>query len=325
MKNAFVLALCFAMAGCGIPSFLITPVQNTNKLQEMSAETGHGFSSDKIAIIEVEGMLINAKGGGLLTPTENPLSLFVQELDAAEHDSSVKAIVLRVNSPGGTVTTADTMYQSLMQFRQRTGKPIVADAQDLMASGAYYAACAADKIVAQSTSIVGSIGVIFETFDVQDGLAKLGISTEAIKSAPLKDLASPFHHRTEEERVVLQGMVNEYFARFKSIVAERRHIDDPQEMSHLADGRVFTGTDAVRLHLADVNGTLPDAIELARQLAHSPHARAIMYKRPYGYGGSIYASADMPNPQASNSLNVSVPGSSLIVPPGFYYLWQPGI
>jgi protease-4 len=323
MRNRFLFAMCLLLSGCGIPSFLITPVQNTNKLQEVAAEPEHGFSSDKIAIIEVEGMLINAKGGGLLQPTENQLSLFVQQLAAAEQDASVKAVVLRVNSPGGTVTTADTMYQALMTFREKTGKPIVADAQDLMASGAYYAACAADKIVAQPTSIVGSIGVIFETFDVENGLAKLGISTEAIKSAPLKDMASPLHHRTDAERVVLQGIVNEYYARFKQIVAERRHIDDPQQMAFLADGRVFTGTDAVRLHLADVNGTLPDAIELARQLAHAPHARAIMYKRPYGYSGSIYASADTPAPQANNSLSLSLPGASLFVPPGFYYLWQP--
>jgi protease IV len=255
MRKLFSFALCLLLGGCGIPSFLITPVQNTNKLQEVAAEPEHGFSSDKIAIIEVEGMLINAKGGGLLQPTENQLSLFVQQLAAAEQDASVKAVVLRVNSPGGTVTTADTMYQALMTFREKTGKPIVADAQDLMASGAYYAACAADKIVAQPTSIVGSIGVIFETFDVENGLAKLGISTEAIKSAPLKDMASPLHHRTDAEREVLQGIVNEYYARFKQIVAERRHIDDPQQLAFLADGRVFTGTDAVRLHLADMNGT----------------------------------------------------------------------
>lgn len=318
----FLIAACLILGGCGIPSFLITPVQNTNKIQEIPAEQEHAFSSDKVAIIEVEGMLLNMKGGGLLQPTENPLSLFAQQLDAAAADDRVKAIVLRINSPGGTVTTADTMYQTLMDFRRKTGKPIVADAQDLMASGAYYVACAADKIVAQPTSVVGSIGVIFETFDVENGLAKLGISTEAIKSAPLKDLASPLHHRTDAERVVLQGIVNEYFARFKGIVGERRHMDSA-DVDAVADGRVFTGTDAVRLHLADVNGTLPDAIELARQLGHAPHAQAIMYKRPYGYGGSIYASAETPNPQANNSLNLSLPGASLWVPPGFYYLWMP--
>lgn len=323
MRYIVSVLLCLSLAGCGIPSFLITPVKNTNELKEITAEPGRGFSSDKVAIIEVEGMLINMQGGGLLGPTENKLSLFTQQLNQAENDDSVRAIVLRINSPGGTVATADTMYQELMDFRAKTHKPIVADTQDLAASGAYYVACAADKIVAERTSVVGSIGVIFETFDIENGLAKLGISTEAIKSAPLKDLASPFHHRTDAERKVLQRIVNEYYARFKQIVAERRHITDPKQMAYLANGQVFTGTDAVALKLADVNGSLPDAINLARQLAHVPHAKVIMYKRPYGYSGSIYASGDVPTPKASNSLNLTLPGADLFVPPGFYYLWRP--
>src|SRR5207237_10298831 len=102
MRQNLALWLIFVCAGCGIPSFLITPVENTNKLDEVSFESG-GFSGGKIALISVEGMLANAKSGGLLQPTENPLSLFTQELERAEQDRAVKAVVLRVNSPGGTV------------------------------------------------------------------------------------------------------------------------------------------------------------------------------------------------------------------------------
>ncbi|HWB53422.1 MAG TPA: signal peptide peptidase SppA [Tepidisphaeraceae bacterium] len=319
-----IYIFCLFLAGCGLPSFVVTPVAHPSEIQEVTVKSGHGwFPSKKIAIIEVEGMLVNAKGNGLLTPAENQMSLFIQQLNEAENDAHVRAIVLRINSPGGTVNTADTMYQALMKFRQKTHKPIIADTQDLCASGAYYVACAADKIVAQPTSVVGSIGVIFETFDVENGLNKIGISTMAIKSAPLKDLASPFHHRTKAEVAVLQRIVNEYYARFKSIVATRRHITSTKELDYLANGQVFTGTDAVRLHLADVNGTLPDAIKLAKEMAHAPNASVIMYKHPYGDSGSIYASADTPAPKASNSLSLSLPGESLFVPPGFYYLWEP--
>src|SRR5439155_2329373 len=173
MRHRIVLTLIVLLSGCGMPSFLITPVRNTNVLQEVDAQPGKGFKQGKIALIEVEGMLMNVKSGGFLQPTENPLSLFVQQLEQAEKDGAVKAVVLRVNSPGGTVTTSDAMYQLLIRFRRRTHKPVVASCQEVCASGAYYVSCAADRIVAQPTSVVGSIGVIFNTFDLSGTMAKI--------------------------------------------------------------------------------------------------------------------------------------------------------
>ena len=164
------------LAGCGAPSFLVTPVSSNHTLKEEAVEEGKGFNHDKIAIIEVEGMLANVRSGGFLQASENPLSIFTQELEKAEQDDDVKAIVLRVNSPGGTVTAADTMYEMLKRFKEKTHKPVIASTQEVTASGAYYVCCAADKIVASPTSIVGSIGVIFSNFDLADGLAKIGVA-----------------------------------------------------------------------------------------------------------------------------------------------------
>jgi protease-4 len=168
-----VSALALAGGGCGTPSFLITPVSHTQKLREMQVSGGSG--RDKIALIEVEGVLINARTGGFLQPTENKVSLFKEQLARAASDDKVKAVVLRVNSPGGTVTASDTMYEMLTRFRERTGKPVIASLQEVAASGGYYVACAADQIVASPTSVVGSIGVIFNTFDASRGLDKIGI------------------------------------------------------------------------------------------------------------------------------------------------------
>jgi protease-4 len=222
MRHLLVLTLALLAAGCGVPSFLITPVRNTNTLQEVDAQPGHKAGKGKIALIEVDGMLINAKSGGFLQPTENPLSVFTQQLDQAERDSDVKAVVLRVNSPGGTVTTSDAMYELVMRFRQRTKKPVVASCQEVCASGAYYVSCAADRIVAQSTSVVGSIGVIFNTFEFSGTMAKIGASSEAIKSGPLKDMGSPFKPLTDDERRVMQGIVDEYYGRFLAVLREHR-------------------------------------------------------------------------------------------------------
>jgi protease-4 len=265
-------------------------------------------------------MLLNARTGGFLQAQENDVSLFAQQLKKAQEDSSVKAIVLRINSPGGTVSASDLMYDEVKRFKQATNKPIVASAQDIAASGAYYVACSADKIVVQPTSVIGSIGVIFNTFDLSGTLDKVGARTNVIKSGPLKDMASPFKPMDDNERAVMQGMVNEYYARFKGIVKSNRKLDDTT-LAAVSDGRVFTGLRAVELHLADQAGSLRDAIQTAKELSNSASAKVVLYKRPYGYSGSIYAHAQEEPPKAQiTELNL-IPKTFL--PTGFYYLWNP--
>ncbi len=322
LPRFYLLAACLIFAaGCGVPSFLVTPVSGSNELHEETVQPGRGLFQSKVVIIEIEGLLLNARTGGLLQPKENDVSVFAQQLDKAEHDSSVKAIVLRVNSPGGTVSASDTMYQHLLRFRQRTHKPVIASAQDVSASGAYYLSCAADKIVVQPTSVVGSIGVIFETFDISGTMEKIGARSEAIKSGPLKDMGSPFKPLGEPERMVMQQMVNEFYARFKDVVKTNRHLDDAMLVA-VSDGRVFTGVRAVEVGLADQTGLLPDAIDLAKKMGNASDAKVVLYKRPYGYGGSIYAQGQAPTPQA-NVFEVNIAPKS-ILPTGFYYLWEPG-
>lgn len=310
------------LSGCGVPSFLITPVSNTNRLEEVQVQPGSGWSQPKIAIIEVEGMLVNARSGGFLQPTENKLSLFTQQLEKAEKDPRVVAVVLRINSPGGTVTCSDTMYTMVEQFRQKTGKPVLASTQEVAASGAYYIACGCDQIVAHPTSVIGSIGVVFETFDVSRGMDKLGIRAESIKSGDLKDMGSPFRPLAPEARAVMQGMIDEYYARFVSVVKSNRQLKPTASLATVTDGRVFSGQQAHELGLVDRLGTLEDAVALARQLSGSPNARVVMYKRPYGYGGSIYADGSTPLPR-SNVLTLELPETDLLLPHGFYYLWRP--
>src|SRR6266568_1686102 len=323
MKSLLISSLLCILPGC-VPSFLITPVSSNQSLREVTADEGSGGGllggGNKIVIVEVEGMLLNAKTGGFLQAQENDVSLFAQQLKKAEKDPAVKAIVLRINSPGGTVSASDLMYNEVLRFKERSKKIVVASAQDVVASGAYYVACAADKIVVQPTSVIGSIGVIFNTFDLSGTLDKVGARTNVIKSGPLKDMASPFKPMDDNERAVMQGMVNEYYGLFKSIVKNNRKLDDTT-LAAVSDGRVFTGLRSVELHLADQAGLLPDAIQLAKDLSHSPGARVVLYKRPYGYSGSIYAHAQEEPPKTNvTELNL-LPRTFL--PTGFYYLWNP--
>lgn len=323
MRTAVLLLILVVMAtgvGCGTPSFLVTPVANTNRLKEEQLRPGKGWSPAKVAIIEVEGMLMNARSGGLLQPTENKVSLFVQQLEQAAGDRQVRAVVLRINSPGGTVTASDTLYQAVVDFREKTGKPVVAATQEVAASGGYYVALGADRIVAHPTSVVGSIGVIFHTFDFEGTMQKIGMRAQAIKSGPLKDMGSPFHRLTDPERAVMQAMVDEYHARFVERVKAHRAITDEPTLELATDGRVFSGEQAQAIGLVDVTGTLEDAIDLAQQLAEIEEAAVVMYRRPYGYGGSIYASSPIQQPQG-NVLTIELPGTRSLLPSGFYYLW----
>jgi protease-4 len=324
MPAAIVMSLFLALlSGCNMPSLLIKPVSNTSELEEITVEEGKGLSGSKIAIIEIEGMLMNAReGAGFFGPEENKLSLFTQQLEKAERDDSVKAVVLRINSPGGTVTCSDTMYQMIRKFRDETKKPVVADTQEVCASGAYYIACGADRIVAHPTSVVGSIGVIFETFEVSGAMQKLGITSTAVKSGEMKDMGSPFKPLDPQAREVMQGMVDEYYARFVGVVKENRRLSEAAPMKTLTDGRVFSGETAQKLGLVDQVGLLPDAIDLARQMSKAQGAKVIMYKRPYGYGGSIYASGSVPPPRA-DVMKLQLPDVGVALPRGFYYLWQP--
>ena len=322
MWSKLCLAGVLCVVGCGTPSLLVTPVQNTNKLDEIDVAPGKGLFPDKIAIVEVEGVIANAKSGGLLSTPENPLSLFTQELEKAADDDSVKAVVLRVNSPGGTVSASDAMYQILKRFKAKTHKPVVASVQEVGASGAYYISCGADEIMAQPTSLVGSIGVIFETFDLQGTMAKLGVVPGNYKSADHKDIGSPFKDADAEEKKIMQGLVNDYYAKFKGIVTSNRPKLSMDQFKQITDGRVFSGDQAKENGLIDETGLLEDAVARARVLAKSPDCKVIAYKRPYGYGGSIYALNDLPMPQA-NVTKFELPEAAAVLPIGFYYIWKP--
>lgn len=323
MMMLVLLGVMACIAGCGAPSLLITPVSNNNELQESTVMRGEGFFQKKVVIIPIDGMIMNSKGASLLGEGENPVSVLTQELQKAADDPAVVAVVLRINSPGGTVTASDTMYDLVSQFKKKTGKPVIASVQEVGASGAYYLAMASDQIVAMPTSVVGSIGVVFTTFDVEGTLGKIGARTYTIKSGALKDMGSPFKAMTPEEHQVIETMIMEYFGRFEGIVQKGRKLDG-DELKKVNDGRVFTGEQALALKLVDQLGSLEDAIKVARVKGGAAGARVVLYTRPYGYSGSIYANNQMPAPE-SKSMQVSIPMAEQALPTGFYYIWRPGL
>jgi protease-4 len=283
----------------------------------------------KVAMIDVRGLLADAERPDLFGQGINPVDRFVTQLTLAERDPEISAIIIRITSPGGTVTASDIMYRELRRFEQETRKPVVASLGEVAASGGYYLAIGADRIVAEPTSITGSIGVIMPTINFSEGLNRIGIHSRSVKSAANKDLANPLEPMRDEQYAVIQGLVDQYFARFRALVLERRHIK-PEDVSTCTDGRVFSGEEAAKLGLVDQVGGVRDAFEAAKKLAGLSAATLVKYADKDHPARSIYALSDAPQPQAQKSgLNVHLdfPGPmgqiSATETSGIYYLWMP--
>jgi len=288
-----------------------------------------GWGADKVAMFELTGLIADMNRPGLITQGANPVAEFVESLEKARDDSRVRAVVVRLNSPGGTVTASDTIYREVMRFREETGKPVVMTMSDLAASGAFYVACAGDRIIASPTTTTGSIGVIIQTFNFSEGMRKIGISADAITSGPNKAMGSPFEPEVPEHRELLQEMVNEFYGRFRLLVEERRPNVSPGDLDWITDGRVISGARAAEVGLVDQTGDLHDAFETAKELAGLSRAQLVKYHRPVEHVGSAYASSPSAPAMAQqqvNLLQLNMYGGAGFGPtPGFYYLWDPSI
>ena len=206
-------------------------------------------SGDRIAVIRVEGVIMDSQ-------------VTVGELKRFSENPSVKAIVLRIDSPGGGVVPSQEIYDAVRQVRSKTSKTVIASIGNVAASGGYYIAAATDRIVANPGTRTGSIGVIMETANVEGLLQKIGIEGVVIKSGKFKDVGSPLRKMSEEERGLMQAVMDDVHKQFIEAVAEGRAME-LAEAQALADGRIFTGRQAKEAKLVDELGNLDDAIQMA--------------------------------------------------------------
>lgn len=325
---AAALAIHLLLAGC-------TPTVNVNlgagdgTLREGVVLADRQPDGSKIVAIDVTGLIADMRRPTLLGPGVNPVDQFFARLAMAENDPAVKAVILRINSPGGTVSASDTMYREVRRFREKTGKPVVASMGEIAASGGYFVALSADEIVAQPTSITASIGVIIPTMNFSDGLSRIGIVARSVKSGKNKDLANPFEPMREGQYAVLQEMVDEYYASFCALVRERRPHIKQDAWSDATDGRVITGHRALEWGLVDREGGLRDAFERAKELAGIKSATLVKYADDGSKPRSPYSLADLPTAQGPeiNLLQIrpGMAGADAASPtPGMaYYLWSP--
>jgi protease-4 len=317
MRNRLVavVLLGLSLSGCTF-NFTLFPGQGPLK----EAQVG-GTGTAKVLLIEISGMISSQEKDGIV-PAPSLLARVKEQLTKAAQDDDVKAVVLRINTPGGTVTASDIIYHELKTFKASRKVPVVASIMDLGTSGGYYIAAAADAVLAHPSSVTGSIGVIMLTINARGLLEKVGVEATAVTSGPRKDMGSPFRVMTPEERAIFQGLIDSFYQRFLTVVQEGRPHLPMDQIKKLADGRVYTGDQAKAAGLVDDIGYLEDAIELAKKKAKITEARVVTYTRPGEYSNNVYSKVWAPGPLAGLAeLDVMafVRGGA----PQFMYLWMP--
>ena len=272
-----------------------------------------------IAVVPVEGTIApadNALGG--TQPTTTPEGL-ADALRQAGQDTSVVAVVLEVNSPGGGVTASDEMHQSILDFRENTGKPVVVSMGDTAASGGYYISTAADRIVANETTLTGSLGVIFQLNNFAEAADKYGIKQVVIKSGEYKDMGNAFREMRPDEREIFQAIVDDSYSEFVDVISEGRRIPEDR-VREIADGRVYSGSQARDLGLVDSFGDLDEASATAGTLAGTKDTTVVRYVQKPTLTETLLARLAPQEPQAEQIMEAA----GLDLEPKPYYLYLPG-
>lgn len=282
----------------------------------------NGTRSPRVAVIDVDGLILNQNLTGLYSAGENPVGSFREKLEAAAADPRVRALVLRINSPGGGVAATDLLAEELRRFRQGTGKPAVACLLDVATGGAYYLAVGCDRIVSLPTTITGAVGALVNHANLEDAMAQLNIRVETVKAGPLVDMGTVTAPLSDDSRALFQEMANGFRDRFSVRVARQRPAMSSQDLAAIGDGRIVSAPRALALHMIDTIGYPDDAIAEAERLGGVSGAEVVLFQRAGYPTRSIYATA--PNtPIQSELIPFSYPGLERSKLPAFLYLWQP--
>ncbi len=218
-----------------------------------------------VGLVYVEGAIVGGRSQGGIMAAAPGMDSVLKQLREARIDPNIEAVVLRVNSPGGSAAASQEIHNEIGKLRE-AGKKVVVSMSDVAASGGYYISVAADKIMANPGTTTGSIGVIMQVTNLEELFEKIGVDIETITSGEHKDLANPTRTMTEEERELLQSMTNDIYEQFVEAVSRGRGMSQ-EEVLEIADGRILTGRQAQELGLVDELGDLYDAVDLAAELA----------------------------------------------------------
>ena len=325
MRQRYLLPLVCILTlvvGCTGPTIKLFS-DATFPLREFTLQ---GKGKDKILVIHIKGILTDAPQSKVMRSLPSPVQEVVAQLQKASEDSAIKAVILKINTPGGTTTASDILYHELIEFKHKQQIPVITAMMGVAASGGYYIAMASDIIVAHPTSVTGSVGVVMLQPKVFGLMDKIGLEIEVSKSGENKDMGSPFRENTMNEQRILQDITDDLGERFVDLVAQHRSLSG-DNLRHIATGRVFLAQEAYDLGMVDKVGYLQDAVQLASEIGQlPPNARVVTYRRTKYPNDNLYNPSTMQAPGHATPLFDL--GLDAYVPPlqaGFYYLWLPGV
>lgn len=288
------------------------------------------WTINKILLLDVSGILTKTYSSLPYSDSKkDPVSDLKEALTKAKDDDLINAVILRIDSPGGSAAWCDVLYREIKKFKEESQKPVVAAIMSVGASGGYYIALPADKIYVSPGGITGSIGVVALFLNIKSLADKIGVQTEVIKSGEHKDMGSLWRSLSDEEKKIIQKLIDEFHNNFINVIVENRRGVSRERLKQLADGRIFSATQALELGLIDGVAHLDEVIEEAKKLAKISDARVVTYHRRNEYINNIYSQIRPQIPQNKtpevNLININLGTILPQLEPGFYYLWLPAV
>lgn len=256
-----------------LATFILAVVKSAPPVLPATAGLGKLYDGKSIALIHLSGVIADGEESGTLLNPQSGVGGVIRALREVRESNNFKAVILVINSPGGTVGTSQELYDEVKRVRA-SGKKVVVSMGDIAASGGYYVAAGADKIVAHPGTLTGSIGVIFNTMNFEEVMKKVGVKPEVVKSGPYKDIGSSTRAMTPEERRILQNLIDDSYDQFVTAVSEGRNMPKAR-VKALADGSIYTGRQAKTLGLVDQLGGYEEALDLVKKLAKLPESAEV--------------------------------------------------
>jgi len=328
-ENLIVRFFCFASLVMGLlvcsscikPKITLFP-DATEPLREFTLQ---GAGNEKILIIPINGFISDGQKDSPLHRKPSMVQEIVSQLKKAEKDKEIKAVILKIDSPGGSVTASDLLYHEVTRFKERSKAKLVVVMMDVAASGGYYIALPADLILAHPTTITGSIGVVFLRPNVSGLLGKVGVEMDIDKSGRNKDMGSPFRKATAEEQQIMQNLIADLADRFIGLVVSHRRLSDDAR-ANISSAQIYSAGDALRLGLVDQIGYLDEAIEKTTKIAGLPeNPKVIVFRRTEYPDDNLYNTySSRPGIPEINLLDLGLADSLPPFRSGYYYLWLPG-
>ncbi len=319
-SKIILLIITFFICGCITANYKLF----TDASDPLMEYTLQGTGKGKVLVVHVRGVISDSPEKGMIRSTPSMVMEVLSQLKKAEKDDAVRAILLKVDSPGGTITASDILYHELLSFKKRTGKKIVVSMMNLATSGGYYISLPADIIMAHPTTLTGSVGVIFMRPKVTGLMDKIGIGMEINTSGKNKDMGSPFRITTEEEETLLQDMTDALGERFINLVSSHRQLD-AKILEEISTARIYLAKEAKNIGLIDKVGYLSEAITEAKKIAGLPeNSSVVVYRRTAYPDDNLYnTSLTQYEGNGLSLFNSGLPESINAFRTGYYYLWLP--